>query len=502
MRESWHDEHPIVNSDLNLPFGEVQKMSRVQFHDWIEQVLVSLGESWVRDGIPPCNGVSREEIEHKFQLLSIYPIDNFLICDDCTANWDVISPVGCPVSLRCFLSNMDLCGDGNHDGLSIIDYLVRDELRGKWHHELERNIKRDSLYEYSDVLMGGSLDALGAHSGVEWIKLYYGSEDDHNSFWLEAISREPQGDDFTLTGAELTRVRRRFAIPSRRIVNRVGPDAKVYRVRVYKKSRRIFPIFFRVIRRSLVVQGTNFPAPVAKCLYHQFTKHLLRADREIIIFDPCAGYGARECGALAAACDRPIRYIGSDPNSTNWLPDGQSRYDILADEYRSTVGQRYHAAVEVYKIGAEEIHKLASFQRYREKIDLILTSPPFFCAEIYVNEPTQSAIKFPTYPEWRDGFLRPTLKTCAEYLRLGGYLLWNIADVGYKGKFLPLERDSINAMEEFGLEFVGKYKLLLAVGPNGTRLTRGHPRMKNYVVINGTQRRYEPIFVFRRPTKS
>jgi hypothetical protein len=168
------------------------------------------------------------------------------------------------------------------------------------------------------------------------------------------------------------------------------------------------------------MQGTNFPALVAKYLYQRYTSHLRATGREIVIYDPSAGYGGRCLGALAAACDRPIRYVGTDPNSDNWLSSNRSRYDALAELYNATVGQKYHAAVQVFRLGSEVIHLDPDFRRYRGKIDLAFTSPPYFCAEVYSREETQSAIKFKTYDAWRDGFLRRTLQTCVEYLRPGG----------------------------------------------------------------------------------
>ena len=202
-------------------------------------------------------------------------------------------------------------------------------------------------------------------------------------------------------------------------------------------------------------------------------------------------------GALAAAGDRPIHYLGTEPNSSNWLGDARSRYEVLRELYCGCVGQKYQATFEIFPVGAEVVDKLPEFQRYRGKIDSVLTSPPYFCAEIYSDEETQSAKKFPTYAEWREGFLRKMLKTCATYLKPGGYVLWNIADISIKGKFFPLEKDSVDAMLEFGLEYERKLKMPLS---GATSITNeGMPKAKNYCTVNGVLRKYEPIFVFRKP---
>jgi hypothetical protein len=69
---------------------------------------------------------------------------------------------------------------------------------------------------------------------------------------------------------------------------------------------------------------------------------------------------------------------------------------------------------------------------------LVFTSPPYFSAERYSEDDTQSSIKFDSYNNWRSGFLAPTLKTAAESLRMGGYVIINIANSGG----YPLEEDT------------------------------------------------------------
>ena len=66
-------------------------------------------------------------------------------------------------------------------------------------------------------------------------------------------------------------------------------------------------------------------------------------------------------------------------------------------------------------------------------MDLILTSPPFFCAEKYEmctsDSVSQSHIKFNTFPKWCACFLKPTIADCARILRPGGKLILHVSDV-------------------------------------------------------------------------
>jgi hypothetical protein len=136
---------------------------------------------------------------------------------------------------------------------------------------------------------------------------------------------------------------------------------------------------------------------------------------------------------------------------------------------------------------------------------MVFTSPPYFAKEIYSEDPEQSAHKFDQYEEWRDGFLRPTLKTAVEFLRSDRYLLWNIANCVFDGNNLPLEDDSRAILDELGMEYVETLKMALATMPGGNRVDEeGKPRTESFVRIEKSgggemYRKYEPIFVYRKP---
>ena len=150
---------------------------------------------------------------------------------------------------------------------------------------------------------------------------------------------------------------------------------------------------------------------------------------------------------------------------------------------------------EIYKYGSEEIGK-----HMKKSVDLVFTSPPYFNREAYSEDPTQSYKKFSSYESWRDGFLRPTLKTCAEVLKNDRYLLWNIADLQIKGEYLPLQEDSRKILESFGLVYKYTLKMALEPMPGQNRVDEnGIPKCKNFCKVNGRVMKHEPIFVFYKP---
>ena len=55
-------------------------------------------------------------------------------------------------------------------------------------------------------------------------------------------------------------------------------------------------------------------------------------------------------------------------------------------------------------------------------------------------------------------------------------------------------------LKEFGLNYEGKLKMVLAISPSmRIKKETRQPSMKNFCIINGKWRKYEPIFVFYKP---
>ena len=240
----------------------------------------------------------------------------------------------------------------------------------------------------------------------------------------------------------------------------------------------------------------NFPAAIAKLLYKYATDKLLDQE-EIVIYDPSMGFGGRLLGALSLR-DRAIHYIGTDPNTENWIKElGISRYEYMERTFKSHVRWGKPFKGTYICSGSEDVASNQEFKKYKGKLDFIFTSPPYFCAEIYSDEPTQSSIKYKDYESWRDNFLGATLKTCAEWLKPERMLAFNIADMKVGNTQYPLEEDTVRILKECGLEYKGKLKMVLSVAPN-MRINKatGQPSTKNYCIVNGKWRKYEPIFLF------
>lgn len=205
---------------------------------------------------------------------------------------------------------------------------------------------------------------------------------------------------------------------------------------------------------------SNFRPTAAKALYELFSR-----DGDAIL-DFSAGYGGRLLGCLPL--DRV--YFGVDPCA------GQiAGLRNMVRKLTSVVKPK--SRVRLRRACAED---------YLPKLDtgsvsLVFSSPPYFDNERYSDEPSQSYLRYPTYPEWLGAFLEPVVSQCSRILKPGGYMLINASDInGYK-----LTDDLVRlAARHFHL--VRTLKLRLSSKP--FLRTNKRPAYK-----------HEPVFVFRKP---
>ena len=64
------------------------------------------------------------------------------------------------------------------------------------------------------------------------------------------------------------------------------------------------------------------------------------------------------------------------------------------------------------------------------KVDMVLTSPPYFDLEVYTHENTQSINQINNYGDWSELFLKKIIELTTNKLNDGGVSCWNVGKVG------------------------------------------------------------------------
>jgi len=514
----------LEDSPENVTFSWLRFSSDKQYHDWVVKLRKRIRYNWDKHGSPPVVGShSVESIVRDFNGLSRKRTDDMVAADDLTHEKDCVISRG-SVGNACnnFFPTMFKTKDADLD-VSLYDlFYDRRKLEGM-KRTFRRNFKRDSFFVYCQYALGADTKKtkriVPAKSGKEWIKRFANqrpSDYKHCDFWfqekMDNRKAGPQGK-LTISKKEIEELRKAGLVKARHIRTidipdgdgflpyKKIPDTQRFWIRWFDTRTRIFPHGYRSFNTGLIIRATNFPPLIAKHLYQRFTEHIKDQDR-IVIYDPSSGWGGRMLGALAAGADRNIHYVGTDPNPDCFIPElGISRYEYLGDFYNDNVRQSNYTTYELFQSGSEVIQKERRFHKYKGKIDLVFTSPPYFNAEGYSDDKNQSSVKFPEYDAWRDGFLKQTLATAVKYLKSGGYLLWNIADIQQGSKMLPLEYDTREILGSLGMDYKTKLKFVLAHSPGGGRVGKvtRKPTHKNFAEIGGGIRKYEPIFVYQKP---
>ena len=420
---------------------------------------------------------------------------------------------------------------------SIYDYFADDAYLDTFVTYASRHFKRDSFFHYSiPISYGDTIDVGGYKHLVEDPQAFVDWFESNNltqygwDYWLCYVK-----DDKKYNGYDPKLIKRKASnvyvdydfvkgVPERCRTN-VSADRDTYNIRLYKYGQKVFPLGLKSFRVSFCQYAVNFPPLTARYLYERFTDHI--KDQDVInIWDPSSGWAVRIVGAMAVDDKRTIHYVGTDPNTDHNTGPGRTKYHEVADFFNENVREsgslfpKSHT-YEIFQCGSEVAQFNKGFQKYKGKLDMVFTSPPYFAKEVYSDDPEQSCHKFSEYSDWVGGFLRPTLETAVSYLRKDRYLLWNIADAAFDGKLLTLEEDSCRILKELGMEYVTTLKMALAQMPGGNRMVETgetvtvnpitgeeereailEGKMKNFCQIDSNGKKimlkYEPIFVFRK----
>lgn len=160
---------------------------------------------------------------------------------------------------------------------------------------------------------------------------------------------------------------------------------------------------------SLVGKVTNFNPVIARKIYEHYMPV-----KNATIFDYSCGYGARMLGALSSKYN--YNYIGVDPYHELY-----QRLLLFSAWIKNTISANNETSL--FNIGSEEL-----IPSLCNKIDLSFSSPPYFNYETYIDDFSQSYIKYSTYDEWKNKYVLPTILNIYNYTKTNGLHIVNLQD--------------------------------------------------------------------------
>jgi hypothetical protein len=552
METKWYYERndELLNSEVNKTFEQLLWMSDAEFREWVIELRKTVVRLWDEEGIPPRVGFDKEGIIDNFYMMINYPVKNFETAD-------MLTDPGKKYGKKDIIRNTSIAGNAvnqwfptmmktkisysaNGEAKSIYDFFANDDLLETFIRYATRHFKRDGFFHYSRPMSYGDTIQLGAatlkvtdeQELLEWFAQNAHGKHEWD-YWFCPVK-----DDKKYTGYDTKLIEKKSRniyvsldwikknCSYEKAMTNLDPEKNTYNIRIYRYGQKVFPIGLKSFRVSFCQYATQFPPLTARYVYERYTEHI--KDQGVInIWDPSSGWAGRLIGAMSVDDKRNIHYIGTDPNTDHDTSPGRTKYHEVADFFNEHIREngslfpKSHT-YEIFQCGSEEAHKQPGFQRYKGKLDMVFTSPPYFNKEVYSDDPEQSCHKFGNYEDWVEGFLRPTLETAVSYLKPDRYLVWNIADIVLGNKTMPLEEDSCRILRELGMEYVETLKMSLAQMPGGNRLSAVgetvtiHPitgeeiietnfegSTKNFCEVrNASDKKmllkYEPLFVFRK----
>ena len=413
-------QNPIgENKDLNITFEEVNKMDYTQFKRFILSVRTFLLEQWDKNDIPPYIGKSKKGIIDDIQKLIDFDVKRMWKKGDDIYEYIISNDYHYGSSCNQFQPSLHKTRAGD---VSMYDVLKEPSLELKFIRTFTRNLKQDKMYMVSSMMK---------------------EKDDYKTLDREKFGLIiiPARRDFHLgfTKKQIEQLRKDEIFEDFHIRNlgrELGTE-KLFHIRYFNKETRVVKHIIHTLRVGFSNIPINFSPLVVRFLIEKYLPK-----NGGIVYDPCSGWGGRLMGSICSS--KNIQYIGCDVNSNIF----QNRsYERIGEFIQEEIGRKSN--YKVHQISSTRFNEIDDYKTYKGKVDLILTSPPYFNQEQYSTDKEQSYNLFPTYESWINGYMRETFQIGYDLLKKGGVLLLNIADT----KELPLELDTLSVMEDIGFEF-------------------------------------------------
>jgi hypothetical protein len=407
------------NPKYNITFDEVNKMDYEQFKGFILSIKTFLLKQWDNHDIPPYIGKDKKGIIEDIEKLIDFDVKRMCKKGDDVYEYILSNDWHFGSSCNQFQPSLNKTRAGSS---SVYDFLKEPSLELKFIRIFTRNLKQDKMYMVSEMMK--SMD--------DYKTL------DRDKFGLIII---PARRDFHLgfTKKQIQKLRKDEVIEDYHIRNlgRELETEKLFHLRFFNKETRIVKHIIHTLRVGFSNIPINFSPLVVRYLYEKYLPQ-----NGGLVYDPCSGWGGRLMGSICSS--KNIQYIGCDVNSNIFQTNS---YERIGEFIQEEIGRK--SKYKVHQISSTRFNETDDFKEHKEKVDLILTSPPYFNLEQYSTDEEQSYNLYPSYEEWINGYIRETFQIGYDLLKPNGVLLLNIADT----KELPLELDTLGILEEIGFEF-------------------------------------------------
>lgn len=173
------------------------------------------------------------------------------------------------------------------------------------------------------------------------------------------------------------------------------------------------------------------------------------------IFAPVMGWNAYQLGFYSTNWRHFI--------ATDVIPSVVDNGNLLHQEWQQyrdkSIFDIDDKSVDLYHCASEQLASRYKFDtRYRNQVDAVLFSPPYFDLEIYDSE-DQSFTNFPNYQDWLKGYWEATVELCCQVLKPGGRFAFVISNYRNRAKQEVTISQDMQAVVARHLELKSQYRV-------------------------------------------
>jgi hypothetical protein len=191
------------------------------------------------------------------------------------------------------------------------------------------------------------------------------------------------------------------------------------------------------------MMGANRPSTFNPATYKSILDHLFTGET---VFAPVMGWNAYQIAFYSSNFSKFI--------STDVIPSVVNNGRLLDQEYTSYQEKSHlelpNKEIDLYLCPSEQLDQRYNFiDRYRDQVDAVLFSPPYFDLEIYDSE-DQSFSSFPNYHDWLEGYWAETVKLCFAVMKPGarfGFVISNYRNA--EKKMTTISQDMKSVADRF-----------------------------------------------------
>lgn len=200
------------------------------------------------------------------------------------------------------------------------------------------------------------------------------------------------------------------------------------------------------------MMGANRPSTFNPATYKGILDSLFTGDT---LFAPVMGWNAYQLGFYSSKFKKFI--------ATDVIPDVVSNGELLHLEYCKFKDDNLFEVelkeIDLYLCPSEQLDIRHNFStKYKNAVDAVLLSPPYFDLEIYDSE-DQSFASFPDYCDWLVGYWEETVKLCSKVMKPGakfGFVISNYRNINKE--MTTISQDMRDVVTKH-LQFVDHYRV-------------------------------------------